>query len=72
MPDSVCVLVALSVQVLVALLRSEPPVVTKLMLPVSRTKRVIACAWRRARRTCRRAPATQEDTRGPLRRPRMP
>jgi hypothetical protein len=37
MPDSAVVLVVLSVQVLVALLRNEPPVLTKLMLPVSRT-----------------------------------
>jgi hypothetical protein len=44
MPESVWVLVAFSAQVFVALLRSAPPVVTKLILPVSRTKRVIACA----------------------------
>src|ERR1043165_6339030 len=44
-PDSAVVLVVLSVHVLVALFRIDPPVVTELMLPVSRTKRVIACAW---------------------------
>ena len=37
MPDSAVVLVLLRLQVLVALLRSDPPVVTKLMRPVSRT-----------------------------------
>ena len=37
MPDSAVVLVALRLQVLVALLRRDPPVVTKLIRPVSRT-----------------------------------
>src|SRR6187401_2444516 len=46
MPESDCVLVVLIEQALLVFgaLRSEPPVVTKLMLPVSRTKRVIAWA----------------------------
>src|SRR3954465_4933360 len=46
MPESVCVLEVPTPQALVSLsaVRRLPPVVTKLMWPVSRTKRVIACA----------------------------
>ena len=47
-PLSAVVLEPLTLQVCVALLRNEPPVVTKLMLPVSRAKNVIACASTRA------------------------
>jgi hypothetical protein len=48
-PDSACVLVldGFSVQGVPVFgeLRSEPPVVTKLMLPVSRQKKSMSCAW---------------------------
>src|SRR5689334_13705625 len=47
MPESAVVLVELSAQELPLLswLRSDPPVVTELMWPVSRTKRVMLCAF---------------------------
>src|SRR5689334_4118449 len=74
-PDSAVVLVVLTLQVLVSLLRSEPPVLTKLMLPVSRTKRVIACAWAEPAPNSASIPivATNAKTRHPrFFRPRTP
>src|SRR6185295_9123549 len=66
MPESAVVLVAFSVQVFVELLRSEPPVVTKLMRPVSRDERAMVCA------SATRAPHRLQIISNERRHPRVP
>src|SRR3954470_19214577 len=66
MPESAVVLVAFSVQVFVELLRSDPPVVTKLMRPVSRDERAMFCAC------AARAPNRLQIISNERRHPRVP
>src|SRR5688572_23497120 len=73
-PERVCVLVLLRLQgePVFGELRSEPPVVTKLMWPASRVKRVIACAPASRVPSNAQINKRKRHPRPPKRRPRMP